>query len=276
MVAHVFISYSHGDREYVERLKKHLVDAGLSVWTDTGIDYGSRWSATIGTQIDGCAAFVPVMSEHSRGSEWVRKEILYAQENNKPILPLLLNGKRFIELIHVQDDPVTDGRLPSIRFIDGLRALAGDDVRDSSQPSGPPQPAGSSQPTPSSQPAPVPADSPQPAFTFDPSEPSGRRSRGPLSAVREAIKRSRATDAYVRETLFNQWSDLVGRLFTGVESRPVKLEAGELTVEVDSPGDAKIMQVYAPRVMARISQKVGEGVVTKLIVYLKEPDPSDR
>jgi hypothetical protein len=57
------------------------------------------------------------------------KEILYAQENNKPILPLLLDGKRFIELIDVQDEPVLDGRLPSTRFIDRLGALAGDDAR---------------------------------------------------------------------------------------------------------------------------------------------------
>ena len=43
MGAHVFISYSHRDDEYVERLKRHLVEAGLSVWTDSGIDYGGQW-----------------------------------------------------------------------------------------------------------------------------------------------------------------------------------------------------------------------------------------
>jgi hypothetical protein len=116
---------AHGDGEYVERLKRHLEKAGLTVWTDSGINYGGRWPAVIATQIDDCAAFVAVMSPRPRESEWVQREILYAQENKKPILPLLLEGKRFIELINVQDDPVTNGELPSTGFIDRLRALAG-------------------------------------------------------------------------------------------------------------------------------------------------------
>jgi hypothetical protein len=89
---HGFISYSHGDGQYVERLKRQLVEAGLTVWTDGGIGYGSQWPATIATQIDGCAAFVPLTSPRSRDSDSVRKEILYAQENDKPILPCCLRA----------------------------------------------------------------------------------------------------------------------------------------------------------------------------------------
>jgi hypothetical protein len=48
---------------------------------------------------------------------------LLAQENSKTILPLLLDGSRFLELIDVQDDAVTGGRLPSARFINSLCAL---------------------------------------------------------------------------------------------------------------------------------------------------------
>jgi len=123
-VGHVFISYSRRDGEYVGRLERHLIEAGLSVWTDSGIDYGSQWPAVIAQHIDSCGAFVPIMSTRSRESEWVQREILYAQENAKPILPLLRGGKRFIELINVQEEAVTDGRLPSTRFIDRLRKLA--------------------------------------------------------------------------------------------------------------------------------------------------------
>jgi hypothetical protein len=125
MGGHVFISYSHADGNYVERLKRHLEHAGLTVWTDGGIDYGSRWPDVIATHIDDCAAFVPVMSPRSRRSEWVEREILYAQDNNKPILPLLLEGKRILQLINVQDEVVTGGRLPSKKFVDNLRELAG-------------------------------------------------------------------------------------------------------------------------------------------------------
>ena len=120
---YVFISYSHGDLEYIEQLKRHLIEAGLTAWTDSGIDYGSQWPATIAKQIDDCAAFVPVMSPRSRESAWVRREILYAQEVIKPILPLLLEATRFIELIDVQDEAVIGGRLPGTRFINRLRTL---------------------------------------------------------------------------------------------------------------------------------------------------------
>jgi outer membrane protein assembly factor BamB len=139
VAGYVFISYSHDDGEYVDRLKRHLADAGLIVWTDRGIDYGSQWSATIATQLDGCAVFVPVMSPRSRRSAWVRKEILYAQENSKTILPLLLDGSRFLELIDVQDEAVPDGRLPSARFIDRIRTLVGQErpVQVEPEPVGP-------------------------------------------------------------------------------------------------------------------------------------------
>jgi hypothetical protein len=126
----VFVSYSHLDGAYVERLEQHLVEAGLKVWTDRGIEYGSRWRVTIEEQIEGYAAFLPVMSPRSRTSEWVRREILYAQEHHKPILPLLLEGTRFLELIDVQDEPVAGESLPSRRFIDRLRALTEVDLRE--------------------------------------------------------------------------------------------------------------------------------------------------
>jgi hypothetical protein len=122
-MTYAFISYSHGDGGYVDRLTKCLEDAGLYVWTDGGIDYGAQWSDVIAKQIDGCAAFVPVMSPRSRGSTWVRREILYAQQRNRPILPLLLEGDRFIELIDIQDELVSGGLLPGSRWIDRVRTL---------------------------------------------------------------------------------------------------------------------------------------------------------
>jgi hypothetical protein len=122
---HAFISYSHLDAEYVGRLKIHLAAAGLTVWTDEGIDYGAQWSAIIEKQIETCAAFVPVMTPRARDAPWVKREIDLAQELGKPILPLLLEGRRFFTLRDLQDENVVGGRLPSDRFIEHLRALTG-------------------------------------------------------------------------------------------------------------------------------------------------------
>jgi hypothetical protein len=57
------------------------------------------------------------MSSHSRASSWVTREILLAQSLDKPIFPLLLEGRRFLELLDIQDEVVSDGRMPHERWI---------------------------------------------------------------------------------------------------------------------------------------------------------------
>ena len=122
-MGHVFISYSHKDSAYVDRLTAYFAGAGIEVWTDRGIEYGAEWVRTIDQQIRACAAFVPVMSHNSRQAAWVAKEILLALQLDKPILPLLLDGERFLELLDIQDEDVTGGRLPSPTYLARLKAL---------------------------------------------------------------------------------------------------------------------------------------------------------
>jgi hypothetical protein len=43
-----------------------LAEAGLTVWTNDGIDYGSRWLKVIARVIDECAAFVRPHNNHAR------------------------------------------------------------------------------------------------------------------------------------------------------------------------------------------------------------------
>jgi WD40 repeat protein len=120
----VFISYSHKDTKYVARLKAYLASAGLAVWTDEGIDYGTRWAAVIQQQIENCSVFVPVMSTNSGQAAWVAREIDLAQDLRKPILPLLLNGSCFLSLRDLQVEAVSGGRMPSTAYIDRLGHLA--------------------------------------------------------------------------------------------------------------------------------------------------------
>ena len=54
-----------------------------------------------------------------------------ALQLGKPVLPLLLDGDRFLELLSIQDETVTGGRLPSDAYLARLRALAGMAVRPS-------------------------------------------------------------------------------------------------------------------------------------------------
>jgi TIR domain len=122
---HVFISYSHKDAAYVGRLRLHLTERSIQVWTDEGIPYGAQWARTIEDQLRACAVVLPVMSPNSRAAEWVGNEILLALSLKKPILPLLLAGERFMELLGRQDEDVTDGRMPSDAFVARVAALSG-------------------------------------------------------------------------------------------------------------------------------------------------------
>ena len=73
--------------------------------------------------IRNCAAMVVLMTPRSEESKWVEREILFADEEKKPIFPLLLEGKRFPLLIGVQYHDVTNGEMPPMTFVATLKKL---------------------------------------------------------------------------------------------------------------------------------------------------------
>jgi peptide deformylase len=77
---------------------------------------GSRWARDIETAIEECDAFVAVMTEHSRSSDWVQREINLAQELDKPIVPLLVDGRCFLSLRDYQYEKVDYQTMPSRHF----------------------------------------------------------------------------------------------------------------------------------------------------------------
>jgi dipeptidyl aminopeptidase/acylaminoacyl peptidase len=127
MGEHVFVSYRHAqpDAGYVESLARHLGEAGIAVWFDREMISGDRWDEVIRERVDTCAALVVVMTAGAEASPWVKREIAQAEEGRRPILPLLLAGRRFFRLSDLQYEDVRDGRMPSASFVDRLRALTG-------------------------------------------------------------------------------------------------------------------------------------------------------
>jgi len=88
-VSDIFISYSSKDKEKADQLSELLASAGLSVWIDqTGIEVATSWSGEIVDAIEGCKAFVILLSPNSIESKNVVKELALASERNKKILPL--------------------------------------------------------------------------------------------------------------------------------------------------------------------------------------------
>ena len=73
----IFISYSHEDREFVERLAKALHNAGEEVWWDQWEILGgdSLIQKIFEEGLAQAAAFVVVLSSESVKSKWVRQEL---------------------------------------------------------------------------------------------------------------------------------------------------------------------------------------------------------
>ena len=61
-------------------------------------------------RLEGCSALIVVMTPHAAASTWVREEVAWAQQHDKPILPLLLDGHVFFGLKTLHYEDVMGGR----------------------------------------------------------------------------------------------------------------------------------------------------------------------
>ncbi len=113
---HVFISYSHKDSDYTHRLADEMERHNIPVWIDDRIDYGTRWPQVIEEKIDTCGAFVLIMSDNARASDWVNNELTYALGKGKQVFPLLLKGETWLAVASIQYVNVRNRRLPDESF----------------------------------------------------------------------------------------------------------------------------------------------------------------
>lgn len=74
----LFISYSHQDREWLQRLqvclKPHFSDAEVSVWDDTQIPSGSIWWDEIDRALQGATAAVLLLSSDFLASDFIMNQ----------------------------------------------------------------------------------------------------------------------------------------------------------------------------------------------------------
>lgn len=122
-MSHIFISYSHRDSKYVEKLEQKLIEEGFSVWIDHRIDYGSQWTEAIENAIDSCDAYIVVMSEDAKESPWVQREVIHAERRKKSFFPLLLSGEFWFSLGNIQFVNVTNDSLPPEIFYKRLEKV---------------------------------------------------------------------------------------------------------------------------------------------------------
>jgi len=123
-MSHIFVSYSHKDRDYVEKLEAKLIEEGFNVWIDHRIDYGTQWPREIQDALDACQAFIVVVTENAFESEWVQNEVARAKRKRKPLLPLLLQGDAWLSIETTQYVDIRDGSLPPENFYEKLEEYA--------------------------------------------------------------------------------------------------------------------------------------------------------
>ena len=93
MPTEVFVSHSHADQPFAERLVGVLRHHRVPFWySDADIQAAQQWHDEIGRALQRCDWFILVLSPDSVASRWVKRELLYALEQERfdeRIIPLL-------------------------------------------------------------------------------------------------------------------------------------------------------------------------------------------
>ena len=100
----VFISYSHADKEWLDRLKRHLKplvrEGTLDCWDDTHIRPGDDWQQEIQNALDMARVAVLLISADFFASDFIDETELpplldAAKAKGVRILPVILSASRF-------------------------------------------------------------------------------------------------------------------------------------------------------------------------------------
>ena len=85
-MSYIYLSYSRRNQDEFDRMVKRLKKTGFSVWE------GEPGNSAI----DGCAAFMVLMTSQARENLEIYREWQYALDHGKPVLPVLLEGTVFL------------------------------------------------------------------------------------------------------------------------------------------------------------------------------------
>lgn len=91
----IFISYSIIDKNivfpFVKRIEQEL---NTTCWIDSeGIESGSQFEEVIVNAIEGSNVVLFMLSDSSINSKWTKREVLYAEDERKRIVPVVVDKK---------------------------------------------------------------------------------------------------------------------------------------------------------------------------------------
>jgi nucleoside 2-deoxyribosyltransferase len=122
VIKSIFVSYSHCDTEYLERLKIHLKPfekkGQIDLWIDTKIKAGEKWKEKINSALDKSVIAILLISADFLASDFIVDNELppllkAAEEKGKVILPIILKPCRFTSEEHLSKfQAINDPKFP--------------------------------------------------------------------------------------------------------------------------------------------------------------------
>lgn len=85
-----FFSYCHKDSDRVYPLIEELTELGYRIWFDEGIGIGDEWPEIIARKLEECNTFLVAMTPNYCCSHNCKNEMTYQVEDQKPMLPLMM------------------------------------------------------------------------------------------------------------------------------------------------------------------------------------------
>ena len=132
----IFISYSRIDKNivfpFVKRIEQEL---NTTCWIDfEGIEGGSQFEEVIVNAIDESKVVLFMLSDSSINSMWTRREVFYAEDEGKKIVPIVIDGKGLrkwfkfhfgnVDYIDIQDEEQCDKLLNNLASWIGVKRMS--------------------------------------------------------------------------------------------------------------------------------------------------------
>lgn len=99
---YIFISYAHKDQESVYPVIQSLQSRGFHVWFDGGIEAGSEWPEYIAAHLRDCNCVLTFISKSFVDSHNCRRELIFAQNLNKPLLNIYIDDVKLSDGMQLQ------------------------------------------------------------------------------------------------------------------------------------------------------------------------------
>ena len=107
----VFISYSHADRPYAQKIAEILIRNGIKPMWDKDFAFGQGFHEQIKRFIAHSHVFLPILTPEANRRKWVHEEIGYAMALNIPTVPVAIGELPEAMIQQLQAIQVEEGQI---------------------------------------------------------------------------------------------------------------------------------------------------------------------